>query len=89
VEDIRAAATAGRFDIVAVSFSGAYPARLAIDGLRILRAALPDTIALWAGGAGLRGAERKLPGVKVFKSLEEIPVALEAWRHSTAAALQP
>lgn len=89
VEDIRAAATAGRFDIVAVSFSGAYPARLAIDGLRSLRAALPAGIALWAGGAGLRGAERKLPGVKIFQSLEEIPHALAEWRHSAEAALQP
>ena len=89
VEDIRAAATAGRFDIVAVSFSSAYPARLAIDGLRTLRTALPDTIALWAGGAGLRGTDRKLPGVKVFKSLEEIPIALQAWRSSAEAALQP
>lgn len=89
VEDIRAAATAGRFDIVAVSFSSAYPSRLAIDGLRSLRAALPAGIALWAGGAGLRGAERKLPGVKVFNSLEEIPGALAEWRHSAEAVHQP
>ncbi|MBT9496120.1 MULTISPECIES: MerR family transcriptional regulator [Zoogloea] len=89
LEDIRAAATAGRFDIIAVSFSGAYPARLAIEGLRSLRTALPETIALWAGGAGLRGAERKLPGVKVFKTLEEVPAALHAWRRDAEATLQP
>lgn len=87
LDDICSAAAAGHYDIVAVSFSSAYPLRHAIDGLRSLRANLPPTVELWAGGAGLRTAGRKLPGIQVFTSLEGIPAAVNEWRK--AAGIQP
>ncbi|MDD3352299.1 MerR family transcriptional regulator [Zoogloea sp.] len=85
LEDIRAATDAASFDIVAVSFSAAYPARQAVEGLRSLRQSLPEQVALWAGGAGIRGCARKLTGVHLFESLDAIPVAIEAWRHQRAS----
>ena len=86
LEDIRSAAASGRFDIVAVSFSSAYPTRQAIDGLRSLRSGLPEQISLWAGGAALHGAARKLPGITVFESIDALPAALEAWRKAAGVA---
>ena len=80
VEDIRNAATAGQFDIVAVSFSAAYPARQAVEGLRALRISLPASIELWAGGSALQGAAKKLPGITVFSGLGETLPALNDWR---------
>ena len=85
LEDIRNAATGGRFDIIAVSFSSAYPARQAIDGLRTLRSGLPEQVSLWAGGAALHGAARKLPGITVFESIDDLPGALDAWRRAYCA----
>lgn len=78
--DIHAAAVAGRFDIVALSFSAACPARQAVDGLLGLRAELPPHIELWAGGAGVREQQRKLPGVRVITSLADCLAALSEWR---------
>lgn len=78
--DIRQAAAGGGFDIVGLSFSAAYPQRLAIDGLLELRAALPADIALWAGGAALKGRQRRLPGIRVVDSLDDTLAALREWR---------
>ena len=88
LEDIRSTAIAGHYDIVALSFSSAYPLRHALDGLRSLRAGLPPQIELWAGGAGLRTAGRKLPGIRVFAALDDIPAVLAEWRRN-AAPVQP
>jgi DNA-binding transcriptional MerR regulator/methylmalonyl-CoA mutase cobalamin-binding subunit len=84
-DDIRGAAAAGHFDIVALSFSTAYPVRRAVDDLRALQAALPPSITLWAGGAALAGCARKLPGVNVFTRLADVPAAIAEWRVSHAA----
>ncbi|QDF98699.1 MerR family transcriptional regulator [Azoarcus sp. DD4] len=78
--DIPAAAVAGGFDIVGLSFSVAYPARQAVDALRELRAALPDNIALWAGGGALRDKRRRVPGVEAMATLDEALVAVQGWR---------
>lgn len=84
LDDIRNAARAGRFDIVAVSFSAAFPARQALDGLRSLREGLPPETGLWAGGAGITGQARKLPNVQIFASIDELPEALHRWREAHA-----
>jgi MerR family transcriptional regulator, light-induced transcriptional regulator len=78
--DIRSAAIGGGFDVVGLSFSIAYPARQAIDGLLELRTMLPPEIAIWAGGAGVRDKQKKLPGISVVCGLEETLGALQAWR---------
>lgn len=83
--DIRTAATAGQFDVVALSFSGAFPVRQAIEGLNQLRSMLPPEIALWAGGAALLGRRSKLEGIRVIEDLQDALVALGEWRakHAT------
>lgn len=80
VADLCAAADASGADVVALSFSVAYPARPALDGLRALREALPPTRDLWAGGAGVRGRQDRLPGIRVIEHIEDSVAALDAWR---------
>lgn len=83
--DIRTAAITGQFDVVALSFSGAFPVRQAVEGLNQLRGMLPPEIALWAGGAALRGRRAKLDGIRVIYDLHDALVALGEWRtkHAT------
>ncbi|WP_407278663.1 MerR family transcriptional regulator [Aromatoleum evansii] len=78
--DIERAATQGGIDVVALSFSSAYPARQAVDGLNTLRARLPAHIALWAGGHAMREQQRKLPGIRVIADLQDGIAALAEWR---------
>ena len=78
--DIRSAALGGGFDIVGLSFSIAYPARQAIDGLLELRALLPDNITIWAGGAAVRDKHKRLPGIRVVGGLDDTLAALRDWR---------
>jgi len=75
--DIRQAAEAHRADVVALSFSSAFPTRLTIPLLRQLRELLPPSVELWAGGAGTE----KLPaidGVLLLPSLTHALAALQA-----------
>jgi hypothetical protein len=74
----------GGFDIVGLSFSIAYPARQAIEGLLELRALLPEEIALWAGGAAVRDKQKRLPGIHVVGDLEDTMAALLQWRRTHA-----
>ena len=64
----------------AVSFSAAFPARQAVAALRQLRAQLLPGIALWAGGAALRGKRRPIDGVCQIDPLADVLAALAAWR---------
>lgn len=77
--DIPAAAVAGGFDVVGLSFSTAYPPRRAAQALRQLRDALPVGVALWAGGGALRQQRRHIDGVRVFDALDEVAEAARAW----------
>lgn len=77
--DIPAAALAGGFDVVGLSFSMAYPPRRAIQALRQLRDALPAEVALWAGGGALRQSRRQIEGVRVFDALDEVAAAARDW----------
>jgi DNA-binding transcriptional MerR regulator/methylmalonyl-CoA mutase cobalamin-binding subunit len=73
------AAAAHQVDVVALSFSAAFPVRQVPLLLQQLRAALSGTIELWAGGAGvhkLAAAE----GVMCMASLDEAIAALKRWR---------
>lgn len=83
--DIRSVAVAGNYDVVALSFSAAFPARQAIDGLLELRAALPGTVAIWAGGCAVRNKQRRLPGIRVIAALPDCVSALRDWRVRNAA----
>lgn len=77
--DIVAMAGSEPIDIIALSFSSAYPGRKAREVLNELRAALPAHTELWAGGAALSRRGRKLDGIRVFEDLKEIAPALAEW----------
>lgn len=85
IADIVGAAKGTTVDIVALSFSGAYPWRKARDALIELRAALPVRTELWAGGGALAGRNRKVDGVRCIDNLRAISLALADW-HATRAA---
>ncbi len=77
--DIRQAAEAHGVDIVALSFSSAFPTRQIAALLTQLREMLPKSVQLWAGGA----ATERLPaidGVIALLTLEEALLALQATR---------
>lgn len=80
MSDICSAAVEGVFDIVALSFSGAFPHRQALEGLAELRRLLPSRIALWAGGAAVQGRARSVEGVRLMTSLDDALHALHEWR---------
>ena len=82
LEIVRAAA-AHRADIVALSFSVAFPKRQIPGLLQQLRAVLPTGVALWAGGGGVKRLP-EVTGVELLASLEHSLVALGAWRRTQA-----
>lgn len=85
--DIVDAARSQRADIVALSFSAAVNPRLALEGLRGLRAALPQAVALWAGGGNAALRRRAAAPWRVL-GLADIGPALHDWRRAAATAAQ-
>lgn len=81
VQDIRNMAISREFDVVALSFSAAFPVRQAIAGLLELRATLPQSVEIWAGGSAVANKQRRLPGIRVIASLAECAEAVRAWRN--------
>ena len=85
LEDIRRAALAHQADVVALSFSAAFPVRQASEGLATLRRQLPPAVTLWAGGEMTRRVRRTLAGVVLIPDLAGAIVALRNW-HAQATA---
>lgn len=81
--DVVAAALAKEVDVVALSFSGNFPANQMSHSVAQLRSALPPTVALWCGGAGAARLKRLPPQVSCIAGLEEIGKAVEQWRNSS------
>ncbi|MFL6715201.1 MAG: MerR family transcriptional regulator [Burkholderiaceae bacterium] len=79
--DIAMAARAQQADMVALSFSSAYPSRQVAPQLAQLRALLPDSVELWAGGAGVERVQPQA-GVQLLPSIRHAQQALAAWRAS-------
>lgn len=77
--DIVRAAARHDADIVALSFSAAYPRRQIGLALRQLRQALPAHTALWAGGAGI-ATLMSIEGLHLLPSMRSARLALAAWR---------
>jgi methanogenic corrinoid protein MtbC1 len=69
--EIARAAQAHRADVVALSFSSAFPSRLAPQLVGQLRSALGPQVQLWAGGAGA-GLLARIEGVRVAGSLADV-----------------
>lgn len=87
IPEIAAAARAHEADVVALSFSSIISTLQATAGLAELRALVPETVEIWAGGvcAGLRPK----PGVSVFRALSAIGPAVTAWRAREAEGRTP
>lgn len=66
-------------DIVALSFSAAYPRRQLAASLQELRALLPPQVALWAGGAGIAGLA-PIGNLVLLPTLDSGRQALARWR---------
>lgn len=77
--DIVRAAAKHDADIVALSFSAAYPRRQIGPALRQLRQTLPSHTSLWAGGAGI-ATLLSIDGLHLLPSLGSARLALAAWR---------
>ena len=77
--DIAMAARSQQADVVALSFSAAYPSRQVAPQLAQLRAMLPDSTELWAGGGGA-GRLGEQPGIRAMPTLPDALAALAAWR---------
>jgi DNA-binding transcriptional MerR regulator/methylmalonyl-CoA mutase cobalamin-binding subunit len=77
--EIARAATAHRADIVALSFSVAFPQRQIPGLLQQLRLVLPPEIALWAGGRGIARINQCDDG-KLLYTLQDALTALNDWR---------
>ncbi|HJV25142.1 MAG TPA: MerR family transcriptional regulator [Aromatoleum sp.] len=79
VLEIVHAAEAHRIDVIALSFSIAFPQRQISGLLRHLRQLLPGHVALWAGGEGIKRAT-PLEGVDYLPLLADAAEATAAWR---------
>jgi DNA-binding transcriptional MerR regulator/methylmalonyl-CoA mutase cobalamin-binding subunit len=86
VDDIARAAAAHKVQIVAVSFSAAFPVRRGGEGLATLRRLLPPPIALWAGGEMVQRLRKSLPGVVFLPDLASAGQALKSRRADAAEA---
>jgi DNA-binding transcriptional MerR regulator/methylmalonyl-CoA mutase cobalamin-binding subunit len=78
--DIVLAATTHRAEVVALSFSLAYPVSLAAEGLEELRAKVPREVEIWAGGSNPGLIRRAVAGVLALPDLEAIPDVVGRWR---------
>ncbi len=91
LREIKMAANAWHADVVAVSFSLAYPQRRLNPTLMHLRRQLPAHIELWSGGSGVASIRRPPTGVKVFVTLEDavsnLRNLIERQRGTSSAAL--
>ena len=78
--EIVRAVSAHRANVLALSFSSAFPDRQAASGLRDLRAAVPKDVEIWAGGDCIRRIRRSIDGVHFVKALDQINPLIAAWR---------
>jgi DNA-binding transcriptional MerR regulator/methylmalonyl-CoA mutase cobalamin-binding subunit len=77
--EIGRAAEAHRANIVALSFSIAFPQRQIPGLLQQLRLVLPSSIELWVGGGGVVRVS-PFPGVRLLGTLDDALAALAEWR---------
>jgi methanogenic corrinoid protein MtbC1 len=85
VLEIVQAARALRADIVALGFTGCLALKQMLDSLAELRAGLPPSAQVWAGGTAPGLQRRPVDGVRVLDTLTQIPEALHEGRRSPGA----
>lgn len=81
--EIGRAAIAHQVDVVALSFSAAFPSRQIPALLQQLRNGLPEGIELWAGGSGLARIDAA-DGVLLMQTLDDALRALVKWQAAHA-----
>lgn len=84
LEEVRRAASALDANVVALSFSAAFPMRQGTDTLIALRRELEASVTLWAGGEMTRRFRKALPGVVTIQDYAQAVAALKAWRAQAA-----
>jgi hypothetical protein len=77
MNNLKIAVSASNVDVVALSFSFSFPARELLPTLLHLRRLIPNTIQIWAGGAGVAGLKRAPKGVRIFRGFDEVIGALD------------
>jgi methylmalonyl-CoA mutase cobalamin-binding subunit len=82
--DLNLATQACHADIVALSFSSAYPRHRTRPFITQLREMLPGSIEIWAGGAGAGEIKRSISGVRVFSELSEAVKSLEHYSEAVS-----
>lgn len=80
--DIAQYAQNAHADVIAVSFSGAYPKRDVLKDLTQFRALLPENLTIWVGGAGIGQRRINLRNVVAHNNIERVPELVTAWRHT-------
>jgi methylmalonyl-CoA mutase cobalamin-binding subunit len=80
IPEIVRAAVAHKADIVGLSFSAAFNEKPASAGLTELRAMLPASVLVWAGGAGVERIRKPVAGISLIPSLEGLLDQVKAWR---------
>jgi len=76
LNSVKLAAIECKADVVALTFSFAYPRRDVVPTLTHLRRLLPPRMLLWAGGAGSSQVKRVPTGVRIITSFDEAVTAL-------------
>jgi methylmalonyl-CoA mutase cobalamin-binding subunit/DNA-binding transcriptional MerR regulator len=87
VQDIVEAATAHHADVVALSFSNAYPQRRILPALEELRQRLDGEVEVWAGGTGC--ARLHTPSdnnIHLLADIDQTLTALSSWQSARQAA---
>ncbi len=77
--NLKLAAISCRADVVALSFSVAYPEHRVAPALLQLRRLLPIQIQIWAGGAGVAVLRKSPKGVRIILDIEDAVVAISDW----------
>jgi len=82
VKEIVDAAYENNVDIVALSFSSAFPKRQLSPLLHQLRLILPADVRIWVGGDGSKHS-KAVSGVRFFENLQEVIPAVQEYRELT------
>ena len=77
MNNLKLAAISCKADVVALSFSFAYPARDVVPTLLHLRRLLPLQMQIWAGGAGVANIRKHPKGVRIISDIDEAVAALK------------
>lgn len=85
VQVIAEAAQAHAVDVVALSFSLAYPSRRIAPALEELRLRLPSAVELWAGGAGIERQRMESATVQLHRTLDDAVTAIRTWQLASAS----